>query len=69
MKAYISGKMSPDVAAAFEKKMKANGWTSRDIQTATEKALKSQLLTHSQVVEQQKAILDIKKKLEDMGLK
>ena len=69
MKAYISGNMSPDVAAAFEKKMKANGWTSRDIQTATEKALKSQLLTHSQVVEQQKAILAIKKKLEDMGLK
>ena len=69
MKAYISGKMSPDVAAAFEKKMKANGWTSRDIQTATEKALKSQLLTHSQAVEQQKAILDIQKKLEKMGLK
>lgn len=69
MKAYISGRMSPDVAAAFEKKMKANGWTSQDIQTATEKALKSQLLTHSQVVEQQKAILAINKKLEDMGLK
>ena len=69
MKAYLSGRMSPDVAAAFEKKMQANGWTSRDIQTATEKALKSQLLTHSQAVEQQKAILDIQKKLEKMGLK
>ena len=69
MRAYISGRMSPEVAAAFEKKMQANGWTSRDIQTATEKALKSQLLTHTQAVEQQKAILDIKKKLESMGLK
>ena len=35
----------------------------------TEKALKAQLLTHSQAVEQQKAIIDIQKKLEKLGLK
>ena len=41
----------------------------QDFGTMTEKALKAQLLTHSQAVEQQQAILEMKKILEKMGLK
>lgn len=69
MQAYLKGQMSPQVAKKFEERMKANGLTMQDFGTMTEKALKAQLLTHSQAVEQQQAILEMKKILEKMGLK
>ena len=69
MQAYLKGKMSPEVAAKFEEKMIKNGWTKQDFQKATENALKAQLLTHTQAVEQQKAIIEMKTMLEKLGLK
>jgi hypothetical protein len=68
MQAYLKGEMSPEVAAKFEEKMKANGWTIEDFGVMTEKALKAQLLTHTQALEQQNAILDIQERLKKLGL-
>ena len=69
MQAYLKGQMSPEVAAAFEQKMKANGWTVQDFGTMTDKALKAQLLSVSQQKEQHDAILAMRKNLEALGLK
>ena len=69
MQKYLKGEMSKEVAEKFQQKMKANGLTMKDFATMTKDALKAQLLTHSQAVEQQKAILDMKKALEKLGLK
>ena len=69
MQAYLKGQMSPEVAAKFQEKLKAMGITKQDLSSMTEKALKAQLLSHSQALEQQKAVIDIQKKLEKMGLK
>lgn len=68
MQAYLKGQMSPEVAAKFEEKMKANGMTMKDFGVMTEKALKAQLLTHTQALEQQKAILDMQERLKKLGL-
>ncbi|MBR4654127.1 MAG: hypothetical protein IKO72_12285 [Kiritimatiellae bacterium] len=69
MQAYLKGQMSPEVAAAFEQKMKANGWTMKDFGAMTEKSLKAQLLSVSQQKEQHDAIVKMQKNLEKLGLK
>ncbi len=69
MLAYMQGRMSDKVADAFVKKLADAKWTIADVERMAERALKSQMLSTREQREQQKAVVEIKDKLKELGLK
>lgn len=69
MRAYMEGRMSPEVAQKFADKIAANGLTKTDLDKMVSNALKTQLIGNRDMREQFANIKDMKKKLEKMGLK
>ena len=68
MQQYMQGKMSPEVAAKFQEKLKSLGITKSELDIMTQKAWKAQLLSKSKQEQQADAVEEIKNKLEKMGL-
>lgn len=69
MQSYLKGQMAPEVAEKFGKKLKENGWTKADMESAYSKALKAQLLSPAERKEELKAVLRLVKYIEKLGLK
>lgn len=69
MKAYMTGKMSPEVAQKFADKIKQQGLTATELNKMVDKSLKTQLLSKSDLREQFKRIKSLDDRLKKMGLK
>lgn len=69
MKAYLQGKMSPEVAQKFAERIKQQGLTLKDLEQMNQKQLKERLMSKSEQQENKKNIEKMEKMLEKMGLK
>lgn len=69
MKAYLQGKMSPEVAQKFAERIKQQGLTLKDLEQMNQKQLKERMMSKSEQQENKKNIEKMEKMLEKMGLK